>query len=532
MYKYLLVFTVTFICTLSLAGCDRRKAVFDMSPTADEIMYEEMLEKLPDAQTVPVYGRVTAYDRSISIIFEGYSHEIEMMMLADLIEERKVETVFFIPGAEAMSDPAVVKYIFAKGIPVGNYGLTGEKRMELNKTLKNLRQVYLTQQAIENAVVVAPKYLRLNQTEYTEEFIKIAGLCGLKAAVQPNVFLNHRSFANREQVYNYIRSTPRGSVISIKLGQELDAQEVKTVPLVNARPVEGTPSIANMEPVIKNDVNIVDMVGWVLDACEIENHVVVSIERLHDIAEEGVPEKEVPAELLEKLDAAKYPNLVNEEAFGVKEGPAADGAYFDKAVFIGDSIAVGIENFVIRSRRGDPGFFGDAKFLAAGGMSVRNALWQVSDESRHPTYNGEKMLLEDAIALMDVDKVYIMLGMNDILLTPDVETYLGNYQILINLIRAQSPGVEIFIQSITPGTAVEVLEPNNAQIFEYDLALVEFCYKYGYHYIDVATALRDENGALREEYCSDPDRKGFHFTNEACGIWLDYLRTHTDTSGN
>ena len=38
----------------------------------------------------------------------------------------------------------------------------------------------------------------------------------------------------------------------------------------------------------------------------------------------------------------------------------------------------------------------------------------------------------------------------------------------------------------------------------------------------------DENGALPEKYCGDPEPEGqgIHFTNEACKIWVDYLKNN------
>ena len=37
----------------------------------------------------------------------------------------------------------------------------------------------------------------------------------------------------------------------------------------------------------------------------------------------------------------------------------------------------------------------------------------------------------------------------------------------------------------------------------------------------------DENGYLRQDYCSDADGMGIHFTNAGCAAWVDYLFTHT-----
>ncbi|MFZ7103437.1 MAG: GDSL-type esterase/lipase family protein [Peptococcaceae bacterium] len=484
---------------------------------------------LSSSAPIPVYGKVTVYNRAVSLVFEGSEDEDVMMELADLLQERGVDAVMFLSGAEAMEHPAVVRYVADAGVEIGNYTLSAEKSMQENKATKNARQFYLTQQAIFTAGMITPSYLRCNGTEYSEEILKLAGLAGLKAAVEPSVYLNHRSFANEEQAKNYVRSISRGSIVSIKLGQELDETEINTKPAQEAEPADDLKPTVEEEissESVQNDVDIVDLTHWVLDAMELENLEVVPLQNLQDAAAQGLPEQEVSQELLEKLDVSLYPNLTTKEPFGLQESAGVPGSYFDKTVFVGDSIMAGIQNYVENQRKKDPGYFGTAQFLAAGGLSVRNALWKVSDESRHPSYKGERMLIEDAIGRMDVEKVYIMLGMNDILLS-DVDTYLANYQTLIQLILEQSPNVKIYVMSITPGTAKEGLRPSNRQIFEYTLALVGFCARYGYEYVDVSSAIRLGDGSLPLEMCSDPDGMGFHFTEEACAVWARYIYTHT-----
>lgn len=501
----------------------------DTTQTAEQKAVSEILKRLPDAPQMPIYKEVLSSSRKISIVFEGYSDEATMMALADLLAEKAIDTVIFIPGNRAMEHPEVIQYIADAGIDIGNYTLTGEPKMQMNKARKNARQFYRTQKAITTAGAPEPRFLRCNLTEYSEEMLKLAGLCNLKAAVQPSEYLNHRSFANEEQAVSFVRSVPRGSVISIKIGQELDATEVRTKEIRVEKPADDPgPGINASEVDIekkKNDVNIVELTRWLIDACVLENYEILSLDDLQKSAEENILENEVPEELLEKLDISLYPGLVTTEAFGVEKRTRVPDSYFNKSVFVGDSIMVGIENYVETQRRQDPDFMGKAQFLSAGGLSVRNSLWEVSDESRHPSYEGERRLVEDAIALMDVDNVYIMLGMNDILLS-DKLTYLDNYQILIRLIKEKSPNVQIHIISITPGTNKKELEPSNRQILEYNLALVEFCAKYGYHYIDVAYALRSSDGSLPVELCSDPEGMGFHFAEEACAKWLEYIYTH------
>ena len=208
------------------------------------------------------------------------------------------------------------------------------------------------------------------------------------------------------------------------------------------------------------------------------------------------------------------------------EAPSApDWSWFDDAVFVGDSVSLKLKNYVTKMRQTDPDFFGKAQFLTSGSLGSGNALWDVSGESVHPSFRGEKMLLEDSIPLTGAKKVYIMLGTNDIGLY-GIDGAIENMTTLLERILTNAPDVSIYIQSATPiCQGAEKKNLNNANMELYDSKLQSLCEEKGYHFVDVASVMRDENGFLPLDYCSDPEGLGIHFTDLACEIWLNYLRT-------
>lgn len=213
------------------------------------------------------------------------------------------------------------------------------------------------------------------------------------------------------------------------------------------------------------------------------------------------------------IDPAPYLALVND----------ADWSFFDDAVFIGDSVSLKLRNYVIEQRKTDPGFLGSAQFLTSGSLGSGNALWEVSDESVHPAFQGVKMRLEDSIPLTKAKKVFIMLGINDLNVYA-IDGAIDNYTTLLELIQAAVPDVEFYIQSATPiYEGHERNAMNNENLKIYNQKLLELCQKKGYHYIEVAEALRDNSGYLASEYCSDPDIMGIHMTDLASRVWLGYL---------
>lgn len=221
-----------------------------------------------------------------------------------------------------------------------------------------------------------------------------------------------------------------------------------------------------------------------------------------------------------------YPSFKIEGALPQKE--AVSGSWFDDAVFVGDSVSVMLTMYESSVDR-----LGKAQFLTAGSLSATNALWDVSDHSVHPKFNGKKQKVEDSIAQMQgVNKVYIMLGMNDIT-SVGVNNGIKNFEELCNRILAKNPNVQIYVQSVTPlisGSKSCVPDEgklNNMTIYQYNTKLADLAQKRGWYFVNVAEVMLDGKGYLNKDYCSDPEVMGLHFTTSGCKVWIDYLLTHT-----
>lgn len=208
----------------------------------------------------------------------------------------------------------------------------------------------------------------------------------------------------------------------------------------------------------------------------------------------------------------------------------ADPSYFDDAVFIGDSVSLKLQYYVREQRRKTEDCLGNAQFLTVGSFSYINALTPLSEESVHPSYQGTKMLLENAVAACGAKKLYIMLGMNDIA-GGRYDGTLSNLTTVISRILAKTPDAVFYFQSVTPRMAdSQTTKLNNEIIRTYNQRLMEYCEENGYYFVDVYSVLCNEDGDLRPAYCSDPvstGGMGIHFTDEACAVWIDYLYTHT-----
>lgn len=219
----------------------------------------------------------------------------------------------------------------------------------------------------------------------------------------------------------------------------------------------------------------------------------------------------------------------SEESPVTYEYTQVDDSYFNDAVFIGDSISYGFELYVTEKRANGETVLGEAQFLTSGSLSYGNSLWDVSDESVHPTYNGEKMKLEDAIAQIKPGKIFILLGTNDVALY-GVEQTIANADTEISGMLEASPGAEIFIMSTTPKYSPAESDVdgalNNADIDALNVAMRQFVVEKGYNFMNIAPLFKDETGGLAADYCSDKEGMGIHFTSAAYDIWLDFLYSY------
>lgn len=203
-------------------------------------------------------------------------------------------------------------------------------------------------------------------------------------------------------------------------------------------------------------------------------------------------------------------------------GERVDESWFDDAIFVGDSISVGLCNYA------DDGALGDADFLAKECMGYHSAMWDLDYEyAVHPTYNGVEVRIEDAIQEIGKKKIFILLGMNDICSWGADET-LDAMKDFTDMILDKNPDVTIYIQSVTPMVGGKTREDylNNENIEEYNIMAQQVCAERGFVYLDIASVLSDEYGNLRDDYCSDGNGAGFHFNRAGDSAWVEYLKTH------
>ena len=520
---------------LLLGGCAAVRQPEQTPAPAQETMVEELTL---DNEPAALYGGVETDRRVVSLIFEGFSDEESMAQIISLMSSRRVDCVFFVSGVTASEQPELVRAISGAGLTVGSYGMTGQKGMEDNSQENNLRQFTRAQQVIGEVCGQTPSLFRCNGTAYTREVLQAAAAAGLQAGVQPTAYINHRSFSGEESAVSFVKRLVRGSVISVKLGQELDADEYGYVVSINEmRPMnDPEPSIARAQDDIPRSIyaDLCESLAWLLDALAQEGYQIVSPERLQGEAVTllGTPRALEP-ETEALLDASSYLFPVTKEALASAATHAGTLDDLDGAVLVGDSIAEGLGGFMqwqLAARQEDGGAKAakegvGLRFLTSSNLSVEDALARVSKQSAHPVYNGEKMSVESALREMGAKRIYLML------MCSDARAYEGsgeltNVKLLLHLIRKSCPDATVCVVSYPPNRSSLTRGASNKSIFRYNLKLCRLCQQYGIPFIDAASALRDEQGRLEQAYCLDAQTYGTHLSRAGCEALLQYLAAH------
>lgn len=183
---------------------------------------------------------------------------------------------------------------------------------------------------------------------------------------------------------------------------------------------------------------------------------------------------------------------------------------FAGALFIGDSRTVGIGKYA---------GIKDADFFASTGMSVYTLFTKKVDMT-----DRKGVLLEDLLAERKYDRIYLMLGINELGYNFDrtVETY-GQ---AVDTLRALQPQAYIHIQAnlhVTKEKSSTDKLFTNANIDRLNQALAQLADDRVVFYLDVNPAFDDEEGNLGADLTWD----GVHLLSKHYKLWADWLLENT-----
>lgn len=194
----------------------------------------------------------------------------------------------------------------------------------------------------------------------------------------------------------------------------------------------------------------------------------------------------------------------------VPESEEADSTYFADAAFVGDSLTQGIQLYEVM----------ETNVVANKGVNLYTAL----DEDKIRVAEGYASIIE-VLEELNPKKIYILLGANDVGWRSESD-FKKLYTELLDEIQKQHPESLVYLQSMFPVTKTYSETDNgitNEKLVEYNKIILEIAEERGIYYLDVASCLKDETGALPEAVSPD----GMHLNPDYYKKWFSYLSTHT-----
>ncbi|HZK24204.1 MAG TPA: GDSL-type esterase/lipase family protein [Oscillospiraceae bacterium] len=194
--------------------------------------------------------------------------------------------------------------------------------------------------------------------------------------------------------------------------------------------------------------------------------------------------------------------------------PAAAGTiaedYFQDAVFIGDSRTTGLQLF------GGPT---EAIYYTATGLKVDTI------STKPVVASGkQKITIMEALDQHKFDKIYIMLGINELGWAYS-DLFIKTYGEVIAELKKIAPAALIYVQSILPVTKKKSLQDNvyNQQnINKYNELIQQMAAEQQVYFLDAAAAVKDDEGYLPSAATTD----GIHLNPAYCQLWFDYLQQY------
>lgn len=218
---------------------------------------------------------------------------------------------------------------------------------------------------------------------------------------------------------------------------------------------------------------------------------------------DAIVAEEMPAE---QLTPAEQALRDREDPVIREQSTPVDGAYFDDAAFVVNSVSRGLDLYDYDVLLAKADFYGGTD------VSVYDVPDYLSDMAGK-TYG----------------KIYLGLGIEEI--GDDIDVIQASYENLLTELRSNAPGSIVVLMSMPPVSEYRSSSDeycNRELVVEYNEMLLALAETWDVWYLDVYSVLADEEGYLPSEVNED----GIHFTPAHFTAWFERLRTHYVNDGS
>ncbi|MEM9422212.1 MAG: GDSL-type esterase/lipase family protein [Pseudomonadota bacterium] len=132
-----------------------------------------------------------------------------------------------------------------------------------------------------------------------------------------------------------------------------------------------------------------------------------------------------------------------------------------------------------------------------------------------------------AVTALQPDKLFLMIGINDLNRSWPVDDIIGRYKNLFDRFETEMPQTKIYVQAVLPTNSDWVTPINLSDVAELNAFLETESARRQFQYIDINTVFSDSNGALRRDLSND----GIHLSGKGYSLWVDYIVTYVNEGG-
>lgn len=515
--KIISVMLILALCLGTLSGCGHDETEVSDS-VSDRTENLNLTEYHPEEDIASALKSLTetkkechlvkaphATQRKVSLVFLGLAYDSEMEQICKMLQEHNMDAIFIVDGMSAAEERDSVKMLAREGFEIGNYTLKAERQMHEKNEEEIATSFAHTQSILKTILGKTPKYCAVNGTEMNYHIRHAAYCADLETIVKPSSYLSNTSFPTFSSAMGYIKNIEQGEIIAVKLNDTLDELEYESFESDERPATDFDDDLKESKEEEERNTDIVVTVEYLLEALDETETAVVPLERLNiDIDEQVIKMFE------EKESTEKYE---------LPEHSAVEEQWFKDSLFIGDSLTLAMSMYSV-------GMPDTTAFCAYKSITPK----QFSDNVTVKNDNGSPTAVFDDICKKNPKQIFILLGTNA-LASGSNANLIDTYELLIQKLKKQFPDISIYIQGLPPvtkSTAASMVTLTNGRIRKVNIQLAKMADRTGCYYIDLNRALANDEGDLPE---SIAQKDGIHLTQEGCGKWFEYLKTHVKVKG-
>ena len=122
------------------------------------------------------------------------------------------------------------------------------------------------------------------------------------------------------------------------------------------------------------------------------------------------------------------------------------------------------------------------------------------------------------------EKIFLMIGVNDLLRGKEVSYVLANYGIILDAIKSHDPGAKVYVQSVLPvnNDLMQSESVDSQKIIALNGQLKSLAQKDGYFFIDLYPHFCGADNKMYKKYAPD----GLHPDAPGYAIWKNLIRQY------